>query len=226
MLSACLMLLLAGAGQAPSEYELAPDGSRIDLPGGTSFQVISADTAVSGNGVELYYYVEGVRLVSDGRADTLFWLAQRPARAISAAVASGRRRLYERRSLQLLTFSGSHIGGEMTVLSGPDRDSASPFTVYRTWLTDGTPLELESVVQMDSRFSELVTGMADLPEGSLDQGLIGSGRWLDHQSFLILETEDGPLLRLGLPSWNEEGSMLVLDIPFDSLNTASGAMLD
>jgi hypothetical protein len=226
MLTAWLMMVLAVPAQTGQEYTIAGDGSAILLPGGAAFEVIRDDTTVSGQGVQLSYYVEGVRLTSGEMADTLFWLAQQPARAISAAIASGRRRLFERRSLRLLTYSGSHIGGEMKVLSGATRQDASLFTVFRTWLSDGTPLELESVVQLDSRFNRMVSRLADLPSGSLDQGLIASGHWLDPRSFLVLEEEDGPVLRLGLPSWDDEGTMLVLDIPFDSLNTASGAMLD
>ncbi len=227
MLAACTMMILAGAVARPfPEYTLAPDGSRIDLAQGVSFQVISEDTTVSGNGVDLYYYVEGLRLVSESYSDTLFWLAQTPRRAISAAITSGRRRLYERRSLRLIAFSGSHIGGQIIVRSGRDSLTASLFTAYRTWLTTGAPLDLQSVIQMDARFESMVARLADLSAGSLDQGLISSGHWLDPQSFLIIRREDGPILRLGLPSWNEEGSMMVLDIPFDSLNTASGAMMD
>jgi len=226
MLTAWLTMVLAATAQTGDGYTLAGDGSAILLPGGASFEVIQDDTTVSGRGVQLSYYVEGVRLTSEETSDTLFWLAQRPARAISAAIASGRRRLYERRSLRLLTYSGSHIGGEMSVLSGTSRQDASLFSVFRTWLSNGTPLELESVVQLDSRFTDMVSRLADLTDGSLDQGLIASGHWLDPMSFLILEGRDGPVLRLGLPSWDDEGTMLVLDIPFDSLNTASGAMLD
>jgi|GEM_PF-3181863 len=225
MLAAC-MLLLAALAQPYPEYTVAPDGSRIDLPGGTSLQVISDDTTVSGENVRLTYHVEGLLLEAADFSDTLLWLAPRPRSAISSAISTGRRRLYESRSLRLINLSGSHIGGEITVRSGRSLESASLFTAYRTWLMDGTPLELESVVQMDSRFASVIARLADLPGGSLDQGLISIGHWLDPQSFLIVRGEQGPLLRLGLPSWDEEGSMLVLDIPFDSLNTASGAMLD
>jgi len=225
MLAACMMLLTAVAQPYP-EYTVAPDGSSIELPGDTILQVISDDTTVSGENVNLTYHVEGLRLAAGDFSDTLFWLAPRPRSAISSAISTGRRRLYESRSLRLINLSGSHIGGVIVVRSGRSRESASLFTAYRTWLMDGTALELESVVQMDSRFSSVIARLADLPAGSLDQGLISIGHWLDPQSFLIVRGEEGPLLRLGLPSWDEEGTMLVLDIPFDSLNTASGAMLD
>lgn len=225
MLAACMMLLTAVAQPYP-EHTVAPDGSSIELPGDTILQVISDDTTVSGENVNLTYHVEGLRLAAGDFSDTLFWLSPRPRSAISSAISTGRRRLYESRSLRLINLSGSHIGGEIVVRSGRSRESASLFTAYRTWLMDGTALELESVVQMDSRFSSVIARLADLPGGSLDQGLISIGHWLDPQSFLIVRGEEGPLLRLGLPSWDEEGTMLILDIPFDSLNTASGAMLD
>lgn len=226
MLAAWLMTFSISLAQLPQEYTVNSDGTRLEMERGGYLQVVSDDTTVSGNGISLYYRVEGVRLVSGEFSDTLFWLAQQPSRAIGSAISSGRRRLFEERTIRLITFSGSHIGGEMTVLSGSTEEGATSFTVYRTWLIDGTPLELESVIQLDGRFEQLVSRLADLPSGSLDQGLIGAGYWLDPQSFLIIDSQPGPLLRLGLPSWDDEGALLVLDIPFDSLNTASGAMLD
>jgi hypothetical protein len=200
----------------------------VDLSAYVRLEVITADTLFTGRGLSFDYEVQGLRLVSSSGADTLAWIADPPAVALAAALASEAASVTERRTLGILACTDSFVGGIIGVNSSRDNRSTSRYRAFRTWLLAGVPLDLDAVVQRDSLFESALRSALGVPFGrDMDSWLWRRGYWLDPQSFLILPADDGGMmLRIGLPSWQGIDSILVVDLDLGGLNTASAAMLD
>ncbi len=207
-----------------------PSGSGPDAGDGPPLVVVTSDSTwetAAGTGS---YRVDGVAVEEgDGGRALLFWIAPPPPEAVPGLVLSG---ASESRSLTLVRATGSWVTGvlEVELRRGPETSS---FRALRTWLLDGTVMDLGSVVQMDSLFYRSLASQLGVPPGvEVDGWLWRRGFWLDPLSFSLLPPDSagrgggGTALRLGLPSNSGEDTMLTVDIPLEGLNTASGAMLD
>jgi hypothetical protein len=178
------------------------------------------DSTYIAGGIPHHYLVQGVCLtVRSETVDTLFWIAPLPAEIVPSLIEAG---ATEERMLELLVSGSSWVSGLMKVklIKYPERISL--FRSYRTWLMDGTVLNLESIIQMDSVFHELFRENLDIPSNvSIDSWLWTNGFWFDPESFiLLLEEPEHPVIRIGLPSIEGLDSLLIVDLPLLRLNQA------
>lgn len=203
-----------------------PPGGVLELAEGITLSVVQADSAWSTGTTDGSYVVQGVVLTfRTGISDTLFWIAGLPDRAVPALEAAG---LSEERRVELLASGSSWVSGRINIrLVGAD-GSESRFSAFRTWLLDGTELDLDMVVQRDSLFDSMVREGIGMPsEGNIDSWLWRRGFWFDPQSFVLtLEADSLPLLVLGMPSSEGSDTLLTIELPIQALHTASGSMLD
>ncbi len=215
---------------APSQPFYATDGAgvrRVSLSPEVDLEVIGADSSWSSGEISLSYSVEGLRLISRHGADTLAWVSTTPAEAIASALSAGAVRSHESRTLRILACTMSYVGGVVEVDASRDGRTTMDYEAFRSWLIDGTPLDVESVVQTDSLFQARLRSALGVPEGArIEAWLWTDGHWLDPQSFLIWRSGDEAVLVLGLPAWRGGEAMKVVQLDLDSLNTAHGAMLD
>lgn len=221
------LVLLWSSSSLPFVSE-APSGVlSVRMSPEVTLEVIASDTSVNAEGFTFTYRVEGARMVSRSLADTLFWAGPLPGEALSAAALSGAGYLYETRKLRILNCTSTYVGGLLEVETARDCRGESSYSAFRTWLLSGMPLDLEAVVQTDSLFHSALKSALGAPEAAnLDSWLWLKGFWFDSQSFLVLPEEGSSILRIGLPSWRNLDTMLVVDLDLGSLNTAHGAMLD
>jgi hypothetical protein len=206
-----------------------PNGvSVIELDGGSRIEVISEELSSFTDSFSFSYRVDGVRITGTGFTDTLFWLSDPPDLVLSESLRAGIRSLAESRTVRILVLDESCLGGVLRVVSSRNGRSPSEFKAFRTWLIDGTILDLESVVQLDALFYETLADVLGLERGiDVESELWVLGFWLDPQSFLVYKgTDEPPFLRLGLPSTEGMDTLLVVDILFSSLTSATGAMMD
>ncbi len=183
--------------------------------------VISMDSTYIAGGVPHHYLVQGVCLTVIAEAvDTLFWIAPLPADIVPSLIEAG---ATEERMLELLASGSTWVSGLIRVKLIRNPDRVSLFSAYRTWLIDGTVLDLEDVIQMDSVFQELLRNNLDIQSTvSTDSWLWTHGFWFDPESFILLLNEpEHPVIRLGLPSMEGIDSLLIVDLPLLRLNQAN-----
>ncbi len=223
-----LVLISAAVATFPLHLGGLNGVREIELTGGSRIEVISEELSSFTDSLSFSYHVDGVRIAGTGFADTLFWLSDPPAFVLRQSLSAGIRSLAESRTVEILVLDESCLGGVLRVVSSRNGRSPSEFTAFRTWLINGTILDLESVVQLDSLFYDTLADVLGLERGSdVESELWLEGFWLDPQSFLIYKgTAKPPFLRLGLPSTEGEDTLLVVDMQFSSLTSATGAMMD
>jgi len=200
----------------------------VELTDSSYVEVIGEYLVSFSDTFDFDYGVEGVRLVRGSQADTLFWLASMPSEVFEQTSSAGILSLTEHRTFEFLVLDETFIGGLLRVSSARNGRSASHFTAFRTWLFDGTPLDLESIVQLDQLFFDaLASSLGFGEECRLETELWSLGFWFDPQSFLLLKRPDlPPVLRVGLPSAEGKDTLLVIDLDVSSLSSATGAMMD
>ena len=222
------LVLLMAAVRIPFHAEGLQGERTVELPGGARIEVVTAVLSTDTLGMSFSYMVEGIRMMGNDFSDTLFWLADDPATVLAQALMTGAGSLEESRTMEILVLDESCIGGLLRVVTSRNGRGPSRFLAFRTWLWGGTPLDLESVVQMDDTFFAVLSDSLGLDqESDVEDELWKEGFWLDPQSFLLVKGPDSPpFLRLGLPSTEGADTMLVVSMPFSGLNSASGAMLD
>ena len=201
---------------------------KVELTDSSYVEVIGEYLVSYSDTFDFDYGIDGVRLVSGSGADTLFWLSSMPSEVFEQTSSAGVLSLVEHRTFEFLVLDETFIGGLLRISSARNGRSASHFTALRTWLFDGTPLDLESVIQRDLLFStSLANALGIEEEINLETELWAMGFWLDPQSFLLLKRPElPPLLRLGLPSTEGKDTLLIIDLEFSSLSSATGAMMD
>lgn len=224
------VMLLAAAVARPGLPYFSQDwtGTRsVSLSPLVVLEVVTADSSWTDGEESHSYSVDGLRIVSAQGADTLAWIAGTPAEAMASARSAGSVVSQETRTLRILACTESYIGGRISVLSERDGRGISRYEALRTWLLSGAPLDLESVVQIDSTFVGELRSALDAPRSAdLDTWLWSRGHWMDPQSFIIWTAGGETGLRLGFPSWTGADSLLVVDLDLQRLHTAHGAMLD
>lgn len=217
-----LMFFLIAMAQIPSESsEIFENTAQEDELSDSLLTVISMDSAYIAGGIPHHYLVQGVCLtVSAEAVDTLFWIAPLPAEIVPSLIEAG---ATEERKLELLASGSTWVSGliHVKLIRNPDR--VSLFSAYRTWLTDGTVLNLESIIQMDSVFQELLRNNLDIQSTiSTDSWLWTHGFWFDPESFiLLLNDPEHPVIRIGMPSMEGMDSLLIVDLPLLRLNQAN-----
>jgi len=212
--------LLRSVLTASAALPLPGSGGAVEL------RVLRADSSWTSGGASFSYVVEGVALAARGGAeDTLFWIAPLPEAAVPALSRSG---LSEERLLDLISAGSSWVSARISVRLLYPGGRVSAFTAYRTWLTGGTELDLDDVVQRDSLFDAMLGAALGIPSGTaVDPWLWRKGFWFDPMSFAILPgTGADPVIRLGLPSAEGLDTLLTVDLPVLLLHTATGSMLD
>lgn len=183
--------------------------------------VISMDSTYIADGIPHHYLVQGVCMtIGSETTDTLFWIAPLPADIVPSLIDAG---ATEERMLELLVSGSTWVSGLMKVKLIKNPERVSLFRAYRTWLYDGTVLNLEAIIQTDSVFHELVRENLDIPpDVSTDSWLWTNGFWFDPESFILLLKEpENPVIRIGLPSVEGLDSLLIVDLPLLRLNRAS-----
>ncbi|MBD3370111.1 hypothetical protein GF402_07100 [Candidatus Fermentibacteria bacterium] len=201
----------------------------LQLDDGRILLVEPTDTLVREASLYLDYRTSRIVSMLGRRRDTIVWISDPPSKMVAAARRSGRNYLYEAREVSIVSATGSYLCGLLEVVtSSRAGGDTTRFEALRTWLYDGTTLELEDVVQMDSLFYHRLGESLGCPDPSrVSDWLWSKGYSLDPQSFMMLPGEDGdPMLMLGICRGEEPGDMLVVRMGFSSLNTASQAMLD
>jgi len=201
---------------------------RVELTDSSYVEVIGEYLTCFSDTFSFDYGVEGVRLVRGSRADTLFWLSSMPSEVLEQSSSAGILSLTEHRTFEFLVLDEAFIGGLLRISSARNGRSVSHFTAFRTWLFDGTPLDLESIVQLDQLFFDaLANSLGFGEECMLETELWSIGFWLDPQSFLLLKRPElPPVLRVGLPSAEGKDTLLIIDLEVSSLSSATGAMMD
>ena len=204
----------------------SPTMTFLETADGVTLSIIQADSTWSAGGTEGSYVVQGIiQTERNSIPDTLFWIAGLPSDMVPSLESAG---LTEERRLDLLAAGASWISGRIRIrfINAAGRESV--YTAFRTWLLDGTELDLDMVVQRDSLFDRIVRDSLGMPrEGNIDSWLWRRGFWFDPQSFVLASGEDSlPLLVLGLPSSEGEDTLFTIELPVQLLNTASGSMLD
>lgn len=224
------ILILAFAISRPGLPYFSVDGTgvrSVSLSSNVVLEVITADSSWSDGTESHSYSVDGLRLVSRFGADTIAWIAVPPAEAIASARAAGVLASEEIRTLRILACTESFIGGRISVHSTRDGRRTARYEALRTWLLNGIPLDLGSVIQLDSVFNAELRSILGAPEGiDMDAWLWSNGHWLDPQSFLIWINGESTELHIGFPSWTGADSLLLVELDLERLNTAHGAMLD
>lgn len=217
-----LLFFLIAMAQFPAEsseiLESNPSGEELS---DSVLTVISMDSTYIAGGIPHHYLVQGVCLtVNSETVDTLFWIAPLPAEIVPSLIEAG---ATEERVLELLVSGSTWVSGliHVKLIRNPER--VSLFSAYRTWLMDGTVLNLENIIQMDSVFQELIRNNLDIPSTvSTDSWLWTHGFWFDPESFILLRDEpENPVIRIGLPSIEGLDSLLIVDLPLLRLNQAN-----
>ena len=200
---------------------------RIDFTRGVWLEVIQTDTTVHENQLDFNYTVQGIRITSSSSTDTLFWISQTPSQALVIARTAEIRSFSERRTLEILALTEYYIGGIIKVITTRNSHNTTHFTALRTWLLDGSLLDLESVVQVDDLFLDYLSVSLNTTVDSLENYLWSRGFWMDPQSFIIVSGNySQPVLRLGFPSWQGSDDLLLVDLNLSELNSAMSAMMD
>lgn len=187
----------------------------------TVLTVISMDSTYYSGGREHYYMVHGVCLtIRSEPADTLFWIAPLPVETVSSLMDDG---ITEKRILTLLDSGSTWVSGIIQVRLEAGTDRESLFSAFRTWLMDGTVLNLDDVVQRDSIFDILLREKLGIPSDILTDGWLWTrGFRFDPESFILDHTmPEQPILRIGMPSTEGLDTLLIVDLPLHSLNQAN-----
>jgi hypothetical protein len=201
----------------------------LRLEDGRILVVEEVDTLVAEPSLYVDYSTCRIVSVLGRNRDILAWISDPPGKTVAAARRSGRVYLYEARDVSLVSATGSYVCGTLEVCtSGRAGGDTTAFRALRTWLYDGTVLELDDVVQLDSVFHQRLAESLGCPRPSrISEWLWSRGYWLDPQSFMMLPDENGqPMLVLGICTSEEPQEILVVRLGFSFLNTASQAMLD
>ncbi len=217
-----LLFFLITLAQSPDESSEILESIPLERPVPDSvLTVISMDSTYTAGGIPHHYLVQGVCMtIRSETKDTLFWIAPLPADIVASLINAG---ATEERMLELLVSGSTWVSGliQVKLIKNPDR--VSLFSSYRTWLYDGTVLNLEAIIQMDSVFHELLRENLDIPpDVSTDSWLWTNGFWFDPESFILLLKEpEHPVIRIGLPSIEGLDSLMIVDLPLLRLNQAS-----
>lgn len=216
-----LLFFLIVMAQSPEGSSEMPETALDEPVSDSILTVISMDSTYIAGGIPHHYLVQGVCLtIRSETTDTLFWIAPLPADIVPSLIDAG---ATEERMLELLVSGSTWVSGLMKVKLIKNPERVSLFRFYRTWLMDGTVLNLEAIIQMDSVFHELLRENLDIPpDVSTDSWLWTNGFWFDPESFILLLKEpEYPVIRIGLPSTEGFDSLLIVDLPLLRLNQAS-----
>ncbi len=217
-----ILFLLIVLAQSPDGSSEIPENARpAEQTPDSVLIVISMDSTYVAGGISHHYLVQGVCMIrGSGTKDTLFWIAPLPADIVPSLVDAG---ASEERMLELLVSGSTWVAGLMRVKLIQNPNRVSLFSSYRTWLHDGTVLNLGAIIQMDSVFHELLRENLDIPpDVSTDSWLWTNGFWFDSESFILLLKEpERPFIRIGMPSIEGLDSLLIVDLPLLRLNRAS-----
>ncbi len=217
-----LFIFLIAVAQFPEKLPEMSGNTPSEEPVSDSvLTVISMDSTYISGGIPHHYLVQGVCMIRGSEtADTLFWIAPLPADIVPSLIDAG---ATEERMLELLVSGPTWVSGLMKVKLIRNPERVSLFRAYRTWLYDGTILNLEAIIQMDSVFHELLRENLDIPpDVSTDSWLWTNGFWFDPESFLLLLKEpEHPVIRIGIPSTEGLDTLLIVDLPLLRLNQAN-----
>ena len=181
-----LLFFLIALAQPPDGSSEMTGSTPLEEPAPDSIvTVISMDSTYIAGGIQHHYLDQGVCMIrGQDTADTLFWIAPLPADIVPSLIDAG---ATEERMLELLVSGSTWVSGLMKVKLIKNPERVSLFSTYRTWLMDGTVLNLEAIIQMDSVFHELLRENLDIPpDVSTDSWLWTNGFWFDPESFILL----------------------------------------
>jgi len=223
-----ILIMVFSVASGPFHAEGLDGLLRVELSDSSYVEVIGEYLVSFSYTFNFDYGVEGVRLVRGSRSDTIFWLSSMPSEVFEQTSSAGITSLTEHRTFEFLVLDETFIGGLLRVSSTRNGRLTSHFTAFRTWLFDGTPLDLESIVQLDQLFFDaLANSLGFGEECRLETELWSMGFWLDPQSFLLLKRPElPPVLRVGLPSAEGKDTLLIIDFEISSLTSATDAMMD